>query len=631
MGGVEFTLDANGQPRFLCIDKGGEPVDVGSKLDDFQIVRPLGKGHFGSVYLVTSKLTNKLYAMKEIQTSKYSSQEEVQQVEKEIKLLENLRHPHVITYFNSFKEKGNIYIVIEYINGGSLEDLLIDNIKKKKRIDEKTLWDLMIQSLSGLLYLHEKRKIIHRDIKPDNLLLDSEGHLKISDFGVSAIKSDEVDDLLKCHNTVAGPIQFMAPEMCIGDAYDFKSDIYMLGLTFWFMASNNLPEKKISLGPLIIPIKNPNAKLPDIYSDTLKLFINDLLKPPEQRPTTSEAYYNAISFYSLKYLQTTSICSTLLCFNSIIPINQYFKGEKIKNFILSDEQNKTENYIITKIVKGAIDATHPSNFNYKNARLECLKLRMSIYVDRDRMESSTEVDLNNFVSQLLPLLHKELNKSKGGNQPIGKADESNEADVIKKKAFQFATEYRSKISDQFYYLTKMVEDCANCKKSIKYYAIINSLCAMYPDKTAEYIKKKKITVLDMFKHYHKTRNFNTKTFCRFCNKDVESVNRTKVFYTSPFNFILEICYDDENKFDLKIEQQINISDYVERKDVSRVKYALVGAIFIEKIQGGGEKYVSISKLVDGNWVYYNGDSIQASTFDKLQKHKNLQMLFYSSN
>ena len=336
MGNVEFTLDANGQPRFLCIDKGGEKVNVGSKLSDFQIVRPLGKGHFGSVFLVTSKLTNKLYAMKEIQASKYESQEELNQVEKEIKLLENLRHPHVITYFNSFKEKGNIYIIIEYINGGSLEELLVENIKKKTRIEEKKLWDLLIQSLSGLLYLHEKRKIIHRDIKPDNLLLDSEGHLKISDFGVSAIKSDEVDDLLKCHGTVAGPIQFMAPEMCFGDAYDFKSDIYMLGLTFWFMASSTLPERKISLGPLIIPVKNPNAKLPDVYSDALKEFINSLLKPSDQRPTTSEAYYNAIGYYSIKYLQTTSICSTLLCFNSIIPINQYFKGEKVKNFILSD-------------------------------------------------------------------------------------------------------------------------------------------------------------------------------------------------------------------------------------------------------------------------------------------------------
>ena len=631
MGGIEFTLDSNGQPRFLCIDKGGEKVNVGSKLEDFQVVRPLGKGNFGAVYLVTSKLTNKLYAMKEIQTSKYKSQEEVNQVEKEIKLLENLRHPHVITYFNSFKQNGNIYIVIEYINGGSLEDLLVKNIKQQKRIDEKTLWDLLIQSLSGLLYLHEKRKIIHRDIKPDNLLLDSEGHLKISDFGVSAIKSDEVDDLLKCHGTVAGPIQFMAPEMCLGDAYDFKSDIYMLGLTFWFMASNNLPERKLSLGPLIIPIKNPNAKLPDCYSEMLKGFINSLLKPPEERPSTSEAYYQAISFYSIKYLQTTSICSTLLCFNSIVPINQYFGGDKVKNFILSDEANNTENYIITKYVKEAIDATSPFNFNYQNARLECLKLRLTIYADKDRMESSTEVDLNNFVSQLLPLLHKELNKFKGTSPQIGKADESNEIDVINKKAQQFMAEYRSKISDQFYYLTKMVENCDKCKKIIKYYCIINSLCAMYPDKTAEYVKKKNITVLDLFKHYHKTRSFTTKTFCRFCNKNIENISRTKIFYTSPFNFILEICYDDESKFNLKIDQNINISDFVERKDFCKVNYTLVGAIFIEKDNNDNEKYVSVSKIPNGGWVYFNGNSVQNCGFDTLQNHKNLQMLFYSSN
>ena len=63
-------------------------------------------------------------------------------------------------------------------------------------------------------------------------------------------------------------------------------------------------------------------------------------------------------------------------------------------------------------------------------------------------------------------------------------------------------EYRSKISDQFYYLTKMVENCDKCKKIIKYYCIINSLCAMYPDKAAEFVKRKNISVLDLFKHYH---------------------------------------------------------------------------------------------------------------------------------
>jgi len=183
-------------PRFLAIDKGGQKVNAGSTLSDFTIARNLGEGHFGSVKLIKSNLTNKLFAMKEIKSSCYQSEKQRQSVEKEIKLLENLHRPNVITYLNSFRENGNFYIIIEYINGGSLEDLLIENIEKQRRITEKKIWDLLVQSLSGLLYLHEKRKIIHRDIKPDNLLLDSDGHLKISDFGVSPLQSDNVDESL---------------------------------------------------------------------------------------------------------------------------------------------------------------------------------------------------------------------------------------------------------------------------------------------------------------------------------------------------------------------------------------------------------------------------------------------------
>ena len=134
---AEFMLDNNGQPKILLIDKGGEKVNVGSKLSDFTIVKNLGEGHFGSVKLVTSKLTNKLYAMKEINQSRYQTEKQRKLVMKEIKLLENLHHPHVITYFNSFVENNNFYIIIEYINGGSLEDLLIENIKQEKIISEK--------------------------------------------------------------------------------------------------------------------------------------------------------------------------------------------------------------------------------------------------------------------------------------------------------------------------------------------------------------------------------------------------------------------------------------------------------------------------------------------------------------
>ena len=625
-------LDQNGQPQFLCIDKGGQKVDVGKKLSDFTVVKNLGEGHFGTVKLVTSKLTKKLYAMKELQLSRYKSEAQRKQVEKEIKLLENLHHPHVITYFNSFKENGNIYIIIEYINGGSLEDYLIDNIKEGKRFTEKKIWDLLLQSLSGLLYLHETKKIIHRDIKPDNLLLDSEGHLKISDFGVSAIKSDDADELVKCHGTVAGPIQFMAPEMALGDIYDFKSDIYMLGLTFFFLMSNRLPEKKITFGPLIIPVRDPNAKIPEFYSIDLRNFIDKLLKETEARPTAKEAYDEAMAYYTIKFLKTSSVCSTLMCLFSIPEMNRYFQGPSVAKKIQSDETNGTENFIVTKTFKETLYKISPYNFNAEVARLECLKLRLLLYLDKERMEQSPEIELNDFVSRLLLKLHNELNKFKGKSQSNqNKINEISEKEVLVDKMKQFTKEYISKISEEFYYLSKVKEECGICHNVIRYMAGINSLCAMYPDRTVAHLKKKDITVMDMFRHYNKTRLFtDTKINCPHCKRTVDKVNRTKIFYTSPYNFALEISYEDEKVFNLKIEEFINIQEFVERKDVSKFNYYLVGAIFLEENENDIPKYVSISRGKNG-WFYYNGNNVQNCVLNDLMKHKHLKMLFYSTN
>ena len=177
----EFTIDSSGKPQLFFIDKGNTNINVGSKLSNFTIEKELGKGNFGSVYLVTSKLTKKVYALKEIIGEMYNGAQKLE-VEKEIRLLKDLNHPHVIKYFNSFMENGNFYIVIEYINGGSLENLYKQVSSEGKIISEKMIWDFLIQTLSGLVYLHENKKIIHRDIKPDNLLLDKENGLKISDL-----------------------------------------------------------------------------------------------------------------------------------------------------------------------------------------------------------------------------------------------------------------------------------------------------------------------------------------------------------------------------------------------------------------------------------------------------------------
>ena len=336
---LELISDSNGQTNIYFIDKGKKNnIDVGNKLSDFIIERKLGEGHFGSVNLVISQKTNKLYAMKQIKSSMYSNQQEYLEVEREVKLLENLNHPHIIKYFSSFKENNDLYIVTEYINSGCLYDLMKENTKQDKKIEEKKIWILLIQSLDGLLYLHENKKIIHRDIKPDNLLLDGNGDLKISDFGLSAINSEEADENLKCHGTMTGAIQFMAPEVAGGMKYDFKSDLYMLGLTFFLLMTKRLPEKKIEKEGIFLPVMYDDVKIPDCYSEELKNFINKLLaKNPDDRPSTYLAYIDAVYTFNKKYAKLTSFLATLQCLNSIPSFLIYFNDYKLKTMIKNEE------------------------------------------------------------------------------------------------------------------------------------------------------------------------------------------------------------------------------------------------------------------------------------------------------
>ena len=648
----ELITDSNGRLGISFIDKGNKKVNVGSQLSDFIIEKKLGEGNFGSVCLVTSKITKKLYAMKEIKSSRYKTDKERSEVEKEIKLLENMHHPHVITYFTSFKENDNFYIITEYINGGSLENLLKKNVELGKLIEEKTIWRFLIQSLSGLLYLHEKKKIIHRDIKPDNLLIDREGNLKISDFGVSAINSEEAEDLVKCHNTVTGPIQFMAPEMGLGFKYDFKSDIYMLGLTFFNMMSNTLPEKKINFGPIFIPVKDKNAKLPDIYSASLKHFIQKLLNPIDERPSTEKAYFEAITFYSYLYLKITSVCSVLQCLFSISAFRNYFKGERVKTYIENDVNNNSRKYIITKAFKDAFISINPSFFYYESVKSECMKFRMILYANKEGTIPKVEIDPCDFIADLLNNIHLELNKpiihsvnknpgdfnideeDEDNNNNIKeeeKIDESNEMAVISAVIKRFSENYRSKISDLFFFLLKTEIECPECQTILKYDSNIYLMCALHPFRASLYLNKTDLNINDLFKHFRKKRLFIDENInCPKCGKIQKNANRTKIFYTSPLNLILSISDEKEDKYKLIIDENIDIGEFVQRKDVSNVKYRLVGAIFIEQNEQEGKKYVSITRKEDGGWIYFNGNSIQDCTFNDLVNHKKLQLLFYSN-
>ena len=644
----EVSIDSSGKPQLLYIDKGNKNINVGSQLSDFTMVKELGKGNFGSVFLVTSKLTKKVYALKEIKREMYNDEQRLE-VEKEIRLLKDLNHPHVIKYFTSFIENGNFYIIIEYINGGSLENLYNQVKSEGKLIREKMIWDFLIQTLSGLVYLHENKKIIHRDIKPDNLLLDKENGLKISDFGISAVYKNDVDDLIKCHQSRVGPIAFMAQEIAEGKEYDFKSDIYMLGLTFYFMLTGVLPEsKKRSFGNNFEVIKKQNSDeiIPQYYSEELKHFINTLLLADKnQRPSAKKAFAKAISYYTIKYLKITSILATLECFLAIPSIGPYFRKDKISDKIKNDVDRK---YIVTKIIKEALDYANPYNFNYEKLKLQCWKLRVIFYVKNGDFEKkSLEIDTITLVEDICNNLHRELNRGDINNfqnpknnnninenytdDKGGKIDEADEQSVITWAVKKFRENFKSKISDQIYFLLKTVYQCPECKNNIKYLTSFNCACCLNPERCALWLNKKILNINELLKHRVKTRLFSDMNMnCKFCKKMQKSINITKKLYTSPYNLILGFDYADESKFIINIEENINISEFVERTDICKTFLRLVGAIFIERDVDDTNKYVSFSKDINGQWIYCNGTSVQNSSLYDLQNHKGIQALFYTT-
>ncbi|URE34483.1 mitogen-activated protein kinase kinase [Musa troglodytarum] len=190
-------------------------------LSDLERVRRIGSGSGGTVWLVRHRTTGRHYALKVI----YGNHEDAvrRQILREIEILRTADNPFVVRCHAMYDDGGEIQILLEFMDGGSLEGRRITS--------EPFLADVARQVLAGLAYLH-RRKIVHRDIKPSNLLIDSGGRVKIADFGVSRILAQTMDP---CNSSV-GTIAYMSPERINTDLnhglYDgYAGDIWSFGLS----------------------------------------------------------------------------------------------------------------------------------------------------------------------------------------------------------------------------------------------------------------------------------------------------------------------------------------------------------------------------------------------------------------
>ena len=150
--------------------KSQDSSDIGNKLSDFEILQILGQGAYGFVAKVKSKLNLKIYALKKYEKKYLDDPDTKKYVLNETVFMKQLNHENVVKLYNDFQDKNNdLYMIMEYMDGGDLYTFISAHMSLNKTIEEEKLWDIFEQCLRGLVYLH-KKGLIHRDIKPANLL-----------------------------------------------------------------------------------------------------------------------------------------------------------------------------------------------------------------------------------------------------------------------------------------------------------------------------------------------------------------------------------------------------------------------------------------------------------------------------
>lgn len=203
-------------------------------LQSFNVVRILGKGASGKVILVKlqdeNSLDFRLYAMKIIKKSEIMKYDLSEHIKLEKEILQKNRNRFLVKLKYAFQTPINIYLVMEYMSGGDLNQLL----KKYRQFPENLAVFYAAEILLALEYLHEKMKVIYRDLKPENVLLDNQGHIKLSDFGLSKKTLDKA-------NTFAGTPEYIAPEVLLSVGHSYTIDFWSLGIVIYEMLAGRPP------------------------------------------------------------------------------------------------------------------------------------------------------------------------------------------------------------------------------------------------------------------------------------------------------------------------------------------------------------------------------------------------------
>lgn len=235
-------------------------------LGEYNVIKKIGEGSFSNVYKAFHVKTGIFYAIKSIKTKRLSNKV-IQNLNSEIEILLNINHPNIIKIHDVIKSKEHIHLVLDYCDGGDLYNF----IRKNGKIQENIAKYFYTQISNGLYYLW-KNNLIHRDLKPHNILLSSSGNIKITDFGF--VKHLEDNDM---SSTLCGSPLYMAPEVLKRQKYTSKVDLWSMGIILYEMITDTMPFMASNPLELLYVIETTKIKIPENISEECKDLLTSLI------------------------------------------------------------------------------------------------------------------------------------------------------------------------------------------------------------------------------------------------------------------------------------------------------------------------------------------------------------------
>ena len=619
---LEFTINAEGK-KILNFDESNQYDDTknGNRISDYEILQVLSQDNdINFVAKVRSLNNNKIYSIKKINLSNYQDQTIKDKFRALMDKLKLLNNPHVIKYYHYFEENNNLYILMEFMNNADISGYIQAHQILNKAIPEEEIWNILLQCLSALEYLHSQ-ELGNMGVILANIFMNNEQNVKIGVFRELNFTQND---------------------------FNPREDIYMLGKYFYaMMNSEMIKSEDIKQNNFFTQLNYKNVQN-NTYSGPLIEIVDSMSIDNNSDVKVEELYEKVKKEYVKKYAKNSSIKAVLKCLYSYKILNDIILNKK------AIIENNKQKYYIHYWYSQAIDAI--AGIKEEDLNLCIEEFRRAIASSYSKLDGNKEIDPLLLLTFLLFRLHQEMNEvdndkisnlnKKNAKYVItssfdGEEDKQNKDQMWNKFIVKYNSKVNSLISDLFFGFVKTKIICQTCRKG--YYSFSNYFYIIF-DLTDRDSKRDFDLIKDGFEiQFNKKRlilpDGPDRTYCDSCCS-YQAFKEYNRYYMLRSNLIIIFNRGSnyKNKSKIIFDEKINLEPFIEEGIDSHKNFFLVGCINRVGEMGKDERYSSYYRDPENTnywhcdeYLDYSNVSIPIiSEINKTQKKEQIIMLFYNS-